>query len=65
MATVKEIEKLGNRNPPSSRTPIEPLALEPLPMEITRAFPKMGEWEKKSNARIAEWVRRLNTVVPN
>lgn len=62
MASDKDLQSAQRRTDEQGRIPLEGFSLEPLPPEIVRAFPKMGEWEKRTNARIAEWNRKLNTV---
>lgn len=62
MASDKDLASAQRRNEEQSRLPVEGFILEPLPPEVTRAFPKMAEWEKRCNARFAEFARKLNTV---
>ena len=61
MATASELESAKNRTDTQGRLPVQGFVLEPLPQEIVKAFPKMADWEKRCNARIAEYVTKLNT----
>lgn len=62
MADPKDVESAKRRTDTVGRVPVDGFSLEPLPEEIVRAFPKMKEWEARTNARIAEYVRKVNTV---
>lgn len=62
MASESDLQSAKRRTDEQARTPVEGFSLEPLPPEIIKAFPKMDEWQKRCNARIAEWNRKLNTV---
>lgn len=59
-----KLQRLTQRSVPGGRQPIEPLTLEPLPNDILKAFPAMALWHQRNNARIAEFVSKMNTVVP-
>jgi len=65
MAVTNDAKSLKNRSEGTASLPIPVLALEPLPPELVRAFPAMGEWEKRNNARIAEWISKQNTIQQN
>lgn len=65
MAAGNDAKGLKNRSEGVANLPIPALALEPLPPELIRAFPAMAEWEKRNNARIAEWVGKQNTIQQN
>jgi len=62
MASETDAKGLKNRSESVANLPIPALMLEPLPPELVRAFPAMGEWEKRNNARLGEWINKQNTV---
>lgn len=62
MADAKELESAKRRTETQGVLPVVPFTLEPLPDELTRAFPRMKDWESRTNARIAEYVTKLNTT---
>lgn len=62
MATEGDAKGLKNRSESVVNLPIPALVLEPLPPELVRAFPAMGEWEKRNNARLGDWINKQNTV---
>lgn len=61
MPSDPELARFAHRNEAAGRGPIEDFVMEPLPPNITRAFPELKDWEKRENARRAEFVKRLNT----
>ena len=61
---AEKLSRLEQRSVAPGRAPIESLSLEPLPAEIIRAFPAMRDWEKRCNARLSDFVTKMNTVVP-
>lgn len=65
MADAKELQDLGRRSESVGSLPIPALSLEPLPPEIVRAFPQMKDWEKRCNARLADWISKQNTAQQN
>lgn len=65
MAAANDAKGLKNRSEGAANLPIPALLLEPLPPELVRAFPAMADWEKRNNARIAEWVSKQNTIQQN
>lgn len=64
LTKAQKLARLGQRSVPSGRNPIEPVALDPLPAEIVRAFPTLRDWEKRNNARLANFVEKMNTTIP-
>lgn len=61
MADAKDLENAQRRTETQGRLPVEGFTVDPLPAEIIRAFPTMKDWENRTNARIAEYVKKLNT----
>lgn len=62
MPTAAEILKLKNISTAQS-PPVPGFELEPLPVEIIRAFPKMEDWRKKQNKRFADYTLKVNTTL--
>lgn len=62
MAGANDAKGLKNRSEGTVSLPTPALMLEPLPPELIRAFPAMAEWEKRNNARIADWIGKQNTI---
>lgn len=55
------IKQLGNRS--EIKAPPQPaFELSPLPPEIVRAFPKMEDWRKQQNQRLAEHAKKINSA---
>lgn len=62
MASPAELARLKNRADSSGQLPNPPLQLEPLPPEITKAFPTMKDWEKRNQQRFNDWIAKQNTA---
>lgn len=66
MALTKDekLAILGQRSISAGRSPIDEFKLEPLPDQVLKAFPTLADWEKRNNARLNEFVSKMNTVIP-